>query len=222
MELFPNHPCSTTTIYRIRKSLKFEYKPPRVRQFLTNDQMGKRLLFAHDHKSLKTDWENVVFSDESWFYLNPKTRKIWRRRGENDNVYIKDILKKSKIIDLANQEHGIFNWIFQQDGARPHTSKKTIKYLKKRCMLLDPWPPNSPDLNPIENLWSIMDKRLENRRPDNEENFIQILKEFWDSITWELQSVSLLRHKLSTKFKAQKKSQIKAQNSNSSKINCEN
>ncbi|KAJ6242082.1 transposable element-related [Anaeramoeba flamelloides] len=185
--------------------------------------MGKRLLFAHDHKSLKTDWENVVFSDESWFYLNPKTRKIWRRRGENDNsvfvekkkfpkkimiwgaigcnlisdliilnssintdVYIKDILKKSKIIDLANQEHGIFNWIFQQDGARPHTSKKTIKYLKKRCMLLDPWPPNSPDLNPIENLWSIMDKRLENRRPDNEENFIQILKEFWDSITWEL------------------------------------
>ncbi|KAJ3429855.1 hypothetical protein M0812_22854 [Anaeramoeba flamelloides] len=32
-----------------------------------------------------------------------------------------------------------------------------------------------------------------------------------------LQSVSLLRHKLSTKFKAQKKSQIKAQNSNSSK-----
>ncbi|KAJ6250171.1 transposable element tc1 transposase [Anaeramoeba flamelloides] len=64
--------------------------------------------------------------------------------------------------------------------------KKTIKYLKKRCMLLDPWPPNSPDLNPIENLWSIMDKRLENRRPDNEENFIQILKEFWDSITWEL------------------------------------
>ncbi|KAJ6235125.1 eukaryotic translation initiation factor 4b/4h [Anaeramoeba flamelloides] len=33
----------------------------------------------------------------------------------------------------------------------------------------------------------------------------------------QLQSVSLLRHKLSTKFKAQKKSQIKAQNSNSSK-----
>ncbi|KAJ3446964.1 piggybac transposable element-derived protein [Anaeramoeba flamelloides] len=32
---------------------------------------------------------------------------------------------------------------------------------------------------------------------------------------WVLQSVSLLRHKLSTKFKAQKKSQIKAQNSNS-------
>ncbi|KAJ3442633.1 hypothetical protein M0812_12373 [Anaeramoeba flamelloides] len=37
-----------------------------------------------------------------------------------------------------------------------------------------------------------------------------------------LQSVSLLRHKLSTKFKAQKKSQIKAQNSASSKINCKN
>ncbi|KAJ3445509.1 hypothetical protein M0812_11386 [Anaeramoeba flamelloides] len=33
-----------------------------------------------------------------------------------------------------------------------------------------------------------------------------------------LQSVSLLRHKLSTKFKAQKKSQIKAQNSNSMKL----
>ncbi|KAJ6255235.1 transposable element tc1 transposase [Anaeramoeba flamelloides] len=66
----------------------------------------------------------------------------------------------------------------------PH-SKKTMNFLKKRCHVLDPWPPNSPDLNPIGNLWGIMDKHLEKHKPENKENFIQILKDVWGKVTWE-------------------------------------
>ncbi|KAJ6236861.1 transposable element-related [Anaeramoeba flamelloides] len=222
-EMFPNLSCSETSIFRIRKSLKFKYTPPRIRQCLNDLQKDKRLLFANHHKSLETDWKTVIFSDESWFYLNQKRRKIWRMRNEYDNsvwderkkfgkkvmiwggigyrlqtdliiidssvdteTYIHDIIRKSKIIKKANEQYGEWEWIFQQDGARPHTSKKSMDYLQYRCNVLSPWPPNSPDLNPIENLWSIMDKRLKNVQPSNEEEFILEIIRVWEGITWEI------------------------------------
>jgi len=49
--------------------------------------------------------------------------------------------------------------MFQQDGARVHTSKATIAWLDtniKHYIPPENWPPNSPDLSPIENIWSIM------------------------------------------------------------------
>ncbi|KAJ6238569.1 transposable element-related [Anaeramoeba flamelloides] len=74
-ERFPNEHCSESTIYRIRKSLKFDYKSPRIRQFLTELQKAKRILFALDMESTKTNWNRVIFSDESWFYINSQTSK---------------------------------------------------------------------------------------------------------------------------------------------------
>ncbi|KAJ3447096.1 transposable element-related [Anaeramoeba flamelloides] len=213
---------SPTTIFRIRKKIGFDYKPPRIRQRLNETQIGKRLLFAHDHLSLKTDWTRVVFSDESWFFINSRNKRIWRKRGENDDscfinksnydtkiliwgafgyffqsqliildssvnseIYIENCIKGSKLIKRANREYGKFDWTFMQDGARPHTSKFSMNYLRKKCKVLDPWPPNSPDLNPIENLWAIMDSHLEKNRPTNVENFIEVLYNVWEKLKWE-------------------------------------
>jgi len=47
----------------------------------------------------------------------------------------------------------------QQDGARARTSKATIAWLGaniKHYIPPEERPPNSPDLSPIENVWSIM------------------------------------------------------------------
>jgi len=49
--------------------------------------------------------------------------------------------------------------LFQQDGARAHASRATITRLDKNTGQYIPpedWPPNSPDLSPIENVWSIV------------------------------------------------------------------
>ncbi|CAF4226750.1 unnamed protein product [Rotaria socialis] len=50
--------------------------------------------------------------------------------------------------------------LYQQDNARPHTSAKTSKYFKKKHIKLIPWQARSPDLNIIENIWSIVDQKL--------------------------------------------------------------
>ena len=40
-------------------------------------------------------------------------------------------------------------------------TRKTKTFLKeKKIQILEPWPPNSPDLNPIENHWSILTEKV--------------------------------------------------------------
>jgi len=51
---------------------------------------------------------------------------------------------------------------FLQDGAPCHKSKVVMNHLKqyeKEFTIMD-WPGNSPDLNPIENCWSYMKRKL--------------------------------------------------------------
>ena len=88
------------------------------------------------------------------------------------DYYINNILEKEvkpvlhrKNVNEATDKRKLFSsnrhMTFVQDGAPAHAAKapkarckKNLpNFIEKTC-----WPPNSPDINPVENLWSIMDE----------------------------------------------------------------
>ena len=48
------------------------------------------------------------------------------------------------------------------------------------------WPSQSPDLNPIKNLWSYVDRQLQERNLKNEDELFNIIKQCWESLNVEI------------------------------------
>jgi len=69
------------------------------------------------------------------------------------------------------------NFVFQHDNAPAHRAKATIEFLQKEKFDVLPWPPYSPDLNIIENLWGIVSQKVYEEGKD-----YQNADELWESV----------------------------------------
>ncbi len=63
--------------------------------------------------------------------------------------------------------YGDADFISQQDFAPAHTAKGTKSRFNDQGVTVLNWPANSPDLNPIDNLWGIVKRKMRDTRPNN-------------------------------------------------------
>lgn len=106
----------------------------------------------------------------------------------NADYYTSNLLPKL-FEDCQNLlPHG---FIFQQDGAPAHASHKAQSWIQERnpeFIAKDQWPPNSPDLNPLDyHVWGTMLEMYQQHtpKPKTRAELQAVLQSIWDSLPQE-------------------------------------
>jgi transposase len=70
------------------------------------------------------------------------------------------------------------------DGSKAHRNKKIDQYLEDCEVEFLDWPPYSPDLNPIENIWAWIKYKLysEYWLLNSKDEIIEAVQAIWDQI----------------------------------------
>lgn len=136
-------------------------------------------------------WGGILESTEERFLI------IWDKKNWGSikaTAYINHILEPVVKPFLHHQYEQILSrqtlssWIiFMDDTAPAHRAKITQEFKKKNFFRILNWSSNSPDLNPIENIWNLLKNRLQARepRPQEIEEIKKAVVEEWNAIIIE-------------------------------------
>lgn len=165
----PKHPLLLEGDFIKRKAFAVQmfkdYNVPQLQQiafsdeklFDTNDHGNRREWVAPGSKPTPRVFEKWAPKVMVWGIIGKDYRSLhFFAPGVKVDAgeYQKAILPRLKSIKRRGLR-------FQQDGARCHTAKSTADLLTaSKVLLLDGFPARSPDLSPIEHMWSLVQGRM--------------------------------------------------------------
>lgn len=204
------HPqVSRFTIGRELKNINIDRFRPLIKPLLTEKHIDERLKFCRENRD--TDWTKVIFSDESSFQLYsnkqlmlgkeraiigrpkfPPKFMVWGAisiRGTSPLKLCTRTMDSGEYILTLEQfllptMDTLYpdKFIFQHDNATCHCSNVTKDFLAKNAISVLKWPPNSPDLNPIENCWGLMKVKLAKKNITNLNQLKHEVELIWNDL----------------------------------------
>ncbi|GBM29858.1 Transposable element Tc3 transposase [Araneus ventricosus] len=91
------------------------------------------------------------------FGFNGKVSLAFLDGRQNSPKYIETL---ENLLMLFAENIGGGNWEYQHNNVPIHTSNATKSYLNAKIITVLEWPPMSPELNPIGNVWCIMSRNV--------------------------------------------------------------
>ena len=200
---------SHQTVGRHLKEVGYSKGLPRATPMLTEKQKQNRVLWAQNH--LNDTWEQTFFLDETAFELYRNTVRRWYKgarpirrmpksrvkifawggfciRGKSNLFFFSTDHGRKILVEILREHVPNIrrllgdDWRFQQDNDPKHTSRLAKSFIKENMPELIDWPSNSPDLNPIENLWGIVKGNVEKRMPKDLDKLKRYMDEEWQKI----------------------------------------
>lgn len=169
----------------------------------------KRVVFSDETKINLWNSDGIQFywtrkgDPQQPFHLQPTVKHgggslmfwgcmTWQGLGYGCQIYEGNMKKEDYInilettlkesLEYYGYQEG--DYIFQHDNDPKHTAKATKRYLDDQEMEVLPWPAQSADLNPIENVWYYLKTQIGRRekKPSSIHELWNIVLEEWELI----------------------------------------